>query len=242
MRYRVSNMAMKSVVPDDATLQSALRDSANSKQPRRDAKLPLSDTASRGQANVRILRVWRRARTHIEVELLTGAGRQHAVIRDISQFGAGLAGPFTLTKRERVTLRLANGREVSAQVRWRLHNRCGVSFLDPLDSTDPLIRGTHPMMLPPSSLEFDTSARGAAPQTAGVLAGTLSVVANVLRGALRLLGSVLRVDGGEARQRRAEVQRSRDLQMLRRACRKQGYSWLAGDEVDADEPHPMNSE
>jgi len=231
MRQRFSNLARNEASSDHGSDAEAL--AVTAKVARSGHGIDPSPHDLSSQGNVRVLRLWRRMRTQIDVHVQTGAVWQAGVICDISQFGAGLTGPFTFARKDPITLRLADGRQVRAQVRWRIGNRSGLSFVDRLESTDPLISGE--TSLSQNTLrESSVTLAGSAAQVPSTAPGfhTLSQVALLLQTAFGWLGGALDRHNKRSRLQYARSQKAKDLRMFRRACREQGFSWLADDESE----------
>lgn len=72
--------------------------------------------------------------------VLTMSGAHEAILRGLTLYGASLEGGRRLNRREFVALRLPSGRRVKARVRWRLGERCGVTFLTPVADFARLLR------------------------------------------------------------------------------------------------------
>jgi len=227
MKHHVSRAVM-TMSPDDGVSHSAGTDQTM----QRPGNVHLLGAKAVGpssveHSNIRLLRVWRRAQTHIGVEVLARQGRHAGVIRDISQFGAGLTGQFELARGEMVALELSDKRVVSAVVRWHRGNRGGVSFLRPLESGDPLLVDLPDLPPPISAGSIHPTRKLWAtlrwPGSASRLAVWFRY--QVPHAAQLVFGLMPRV-GGNGNEGNAGAPSFREAQMLERACRKQGFAWL----------------
>ncbi len=181
----------------------------------RRARQPDVEHVSEAQTNIRLLRVWRRVPTRIDVDVMTVEGNYAGVIRDISRHGAGLTGSFSVTRKDWVTLHLSDGRLIQAQVRWHRGNRCGVSFAEPLIVSDALIRG-------PEDLDA-TRPQQRAGSTAEHPAQRLK---RHIEFTIHMMVRFLLDDNRQAPAAPPERVQQREAQMVARACRKQGFAWL----------------
>ena len=182
------------------------------------ARQPNVEHASEEQTNIRLLRVWRRVPTRIDVDVMTVEGNYTGVIRDISRHGAGLTGSFGVTRKDRVTLHFSDGRLIQAQVRWHRGNRCGVSFAEPLTVGDALVRGSE-------DREATPPPQGAA-STAEHPASRLKRYVDLT---VEMLVRLMLDDNRQALTAMRERVQSREAQMVERACREQGFAWLSDE-------------
>ncbi len=182
------------------------------------ARQPNVEHAREAQTNIRLLRVWHRVPTRIDVDVMTGQGNYAGVIRDISRHGAGLTGSFGVTRKDRVTLHFSDGRLIQAQVRWHRGNRCGVSFAEPLAVGDALVRD-------PDDLDPTPQQQGAA-RVAEQPASSLKRYVDLT---VQMLVRMLLDDNRQALTAMRERVQSREAQMVERACRKQGFAWLSDE-------------
>jgi hypothetical protein len=210
----------------------ALRDARDAQDKKFKAETLLGDTQRFGHTNVRVLRVWRRSPTHINVELLSPAGRQPGVIQNISRYGAGLTGAFDVSRKDRATLRLSDGRVILVHLRWRIGDRCGLSFIHPLESNDPLLGDARSKSqswrhTKPSERFGQTKL-----QSVGGFKSTIFfLIVGLVKSVEQVSRSFLWARNHRAEQRHVKAKQLRNMRMLERACRKQGFSWLVDEDA-----------
>lgn len=195
-----------------------------------DGEIPSASLASKPQkSKIRFLRVWRRNRVQIDVELLDRTGYRGGVVHDISPYGVGLTGQFDLTTRDETSIRFADGRILFASVRWIRFDSCGISFVRPLDDNDPLLEA--------SAVHFRSWFAGGPVTGRSKLQNAMVLPQIFVRSAKLVVATARRLRGclsgtvDRLGQRRKDARAQRDNRMLSRACRKQGFAWLV-DEVE----------
>lgn len=153
---------------------------------------------------VRLLRLHRRTMAEVEIVLRQQGSEQNVLLRDVSATGAGLRGAQGLVVGDTVELVVSGFGTVEAEVRWQRHDRCGVVFLATCSSAAPAPAG-------------DTAA------ASGIAASWLSRPVPAVIERIGRFWTAFAV----ARTRRAE---GRERRMMERACRKNGFAWLAEEE------------
>ena len=174
---------------------------------------PVRRQSHTAQSKIRVLRVWRRAKTHMDAELLIDDECRPIVICDVSKFGVGIVGAHDARIGQPVCVQLADGRKLAARVRWRLGDRCGLALTTPLAESDPLISG---MQSPPRP---------------GPAKSIVSVSDHLITAAITTGRKAVLFLGGWLRQRNAERRKTGTARLIERACREQGFSWLAEDDA-----------
>lgn len=182
---------------------------------------------------VRMLRGWRRTLVRHAAIVVSGGRRHDALVLDVSRFGAGLCLGHGLHPGDSLTIELISGRRIEASVRWTVGDNLGVVFFEPLLADDELLSTSGHCSAVETSLRGDASRS----VTDGRHAASLPPLG--LREVLRLIYAqheaawrqIALSISERYRQRRGDRDRRRQREMLERACRKQGFSWLAAEEA-----------
>ncbi len=97
---------------------------------------PISSVA---RINRRALRRHVRTQVRIRAVLYYSTSFRSVIIKNISEGGAALECSTSLIRNDAITIKLISGRSIDARVRWWLGGICGVQFVEPLKSNDPLL-------------------------------------------------------------------------------------------------------
>ncbi len=197
---------------------------------------PSSDLFQSKYEVVRRLRASQRITTRVQALLKCERWTQSVEIRNISQTGAGLRGGHDMRWGEALTLQLSDGRMLLAEVQWCRMGFCGIKFDAPLSINDPIFGGKLIKAKYQSSSQ-DQSIIIAMP---GLSAGATQWANIGSRGSetwAKVFRQTVPNDSFIRRMMSYFFPNSRDVEikMVERACRKQGFSWLAQESPTADD-------
>ena len=206
-------------------------------EPRRspDFDCQLLSRANIADPRVRMLRGWRRTPVRLEAEIATDAKRYAARVVDIARSGAGLLADHDLRPGDLLTIELQS-RRLAASVRWTGGKRVGVEFAEPLAADDALLK------LCVSAGIVDTTGLGASsPDSANSSANSKHIEVLPEPGFRAVLRSIYEQHSSAWQQTartlfgwlasmRGDRNRGRQHELVERACRKQGFSWLVDED------------
>lgn len=164
--------------------------------------------------NVRRLRLEQRSRVSIPALAITSKGAFTAEIRNVSQRGCGVYVSREVNAGDAIRLVTQSGDESSGRVRWARLCFCGVEFDEPRCIDAGNLHAWQATAIP----------------TASYTVGMRSSRSDFMRSVSRVLTGLIRLVRLECAAASMRAGRRRSQKEVERACRKQGFSWLAEDQ------------